>query len=614
VNARQSRLGIDFGTSNTVAVLTYPDGRISPLLFDGSPTLPSAVCLVDGSTLLVGRDAEHAARAHPERFEPNPKRRIDEQTVLLGEIELPVTNLISAVLGRVLREAERVAGGPITSVSLTHPAAWGHTRRGLLATAAQQAGAGSIQLVPEPVAAGHTFLATVGGSLPIGGSLVVYDLGAGTFDASVVRRTASGFDVLAVEGLAQTGGLDLDATIVGYLGAVFSARDPQLWARLNRPATTADRRANRLLWEDVRTAKEILSRTESTSIHVPLADEDAPLRRTQFEELARPLIDSTVTATRAAIGSARLGPADIFGIFLVGGASRIPMIATALQQAMGRPPVAVEQPELVVAQGSLLQPSTAAARRPGTAPGPVPGPAAAPQAAGPPSGYGTPLPVSSAPISSGPMSGAPMSGAPMSGAPMSGVPISGGPTSGAPMAGQHLPAGPVPPGSAPRRLPVGPPPPARSSPPAWLPLALIGLVLVVIVGAGVVLWTQLRKDTGNTGGGSSGNGEAAATPSQTAEEVTWATDALAYGTKRDETILYNCPAEGSPSPVWGTDLYTADSSVCTAAVHAGKLTLAEGGAVIIVIREGASSYEGSQRNDISTGSWDSYPASFSFAG
>lgn len=102
-------LGVDFGTSNTVAVARWPDGRARPILVDGSPLLPSAVFADTEGNLLVGRDAVHSARLDPARFEPNPKRRVDDGLVLLGEREFEVIELISAVLARVAR-GRRSAG------------------------------------------------------------------------------------------------------------------------------------------------------------------------------------------------------------------------------------------------------------------------------------------------------------------------------------------------------------------------------------------------------------------------------------------------------------------------------------------------------------------------
>src|SRR5437762_3849586 len=131
-------LGVDFGTSNTVAVLRSSDGRARSLLVDGSPLLPSAVYADPGGSLLVGRDAIHSARLDPARFEPNPKRRIDDHSVLLGDRELPVVDLVAAVLVRIAEEARRTTGGAVPDpVTMTCPAGWGPTRRGLLCAAAR---------------------------------------------------------------------------------------------------------------------------------------------------------------------------------------------------------------------------------------------------------------------------------------------------------------------------------------------------------------------------------------------------------------------------------------------------------------------------------------------
>jgi hypothetical protein len=351
-------LGIDFGTSNTVAVVRWPDGRVRPLLFDGAPLLPSAVYLDDSGALVAGREALHAARARPEAFEPNPKRRIDEGMVLLGEREVPVPDLIAAVLRRVAEEANRVLGGP-PRVVLTHPAAWGARRCGLLLDAADRAGLTTPTLVEEPVAAGSYFVHVQGARVPVGSLAVIYDLGAGTFDASVLRRTDTGFDVLACEGLPDAGGLDIDAALIAYLGAVYAARHGPLWQRLERPATTPDRRARRLLWDDVRNAKESLSRTSATVILIPLLDEDAPLGREQLEHLARPILDRTVAATANSLREAGVRPEDVACLFLVGGGSRVPLAASLLHTAFRVAPTVIEQPEMVVAEGSLYaQPST----------------------------------------------------------------------------------------------------------------------------------------------------------------------------------------------------------------------------------------------------------------
>ena len=117
------RLGVDFGTSTTIAMLRRPDGRVQPLLFDGSPLLSSAVLLGPDGRLHTGRDAAHLARSAPERLEPNPKRRIDESTVLLGNTEVPTREMLASVLRAVavgVAEVTRTPPPVVLTLSLIH--------------------------------------------------------------------------------------------------------------------------------------------------------------------------------------------------------------------------------------------------------------------------------------------------------------------------------------------------------------------------------------------------------------------------------------------------------------------------------------------------------------
>lgn len=362
---KRHALGVDFGTSNTVAVARWPDGRARPILIDGSPLLPSAVYAEPDGQLIVGRDAVHSARIDPARFEPNPKRRIDDGRVLLGDRELPVVDLVAAVLARVAEEWHRTVGAAPTDVTLTCPATWGAARRSMLAEAAARAGLGDARLVAEPVAAATYFAEVLGRDVPIGSVVVVHDFGAGTFDASVVARTGDGFEVLAVDGRDDIGGLDVDAAIVEHL----QGDDPQ-WRRLIEPETVADRRAQRQLWDDVRIAKERLSRTQSADLVVPLLNTEIHLTRDELEKLARPVLDQTVQVTRSLLRWADLPEGRLAGVFLVGGASRIPLLATLLHRELGAAPVVIEQPELVVAEGSILADAALLASGP-AAPGPT---------------------------------------------------------------------------------------------------------------------------------------------------------------------------------------------------------------------------------------------------
>jgi molecular chaperone DnaK len=448
-------LGIDFGTSNTVAVVRAADGRTRALLVDGSPLIPSAVFAERDGGLVVGRDAVYSARLDPGRFEPNPKRRIDEGTVLLGEREVPVVEMVAAVLGRVAEEYARTVGPVGPEVTLTCPAVWGAARREVLAEAARKAGLGEVRLVVEPVAAATYFAQVLEKDVAVGSVVVVHDFGAGTFDASVVARTSSGFEVLAVDGRDDLGGIDVDAAVIEHLAQTYGQRMPQVWARLTGPSTIEEMRAKRQLWDDVRAAKERLSRHPTADLLIPLADVEAHLTRPELEVLAEPILAQAVRVTESLLRWANLAEGRIAGVFLVGGSSRIPLMATQLFRALGEPPVAIEQPELVVAEGSILAGALTVGVQAPAAPGPATGqlpriPADAWGSAGPPS-VGRPGEIPPVPVSPAPAAG----GMPPAGgsAPAAGGPA---PVSPAPWVGRVRVPGAQPPGRGARSAPARP--------------------------------------------------------------------------------------------------------------------------------------------------------------
>lgn len=342
-------LSVDLGTSNTVAVLAAHGRPPRVVEVDGSATMPSAVYCEEDGTLVVGRDAERRARLDPARFEPNPKRRVDDGVLLLGDNVVPVTDALAAVLRRVLDETNRQLGGEVLDeVRLTHPAQWGPTRRNVLLSAARLAGVtGEIVLVPEPVAAASHYA-----SLSVGQALAVYDLGAGTFDVAIVGATQSGFTVLAEDGLQDLGGLDVDQALLEHVGRQVSHRDPAAWQRLLRPESTADRRARRTLQEDVRAAKESLSRHAHTEVPMPEPFEDVLVNRSDLEALVRPSMMRSVELLESTIRSTGMAPNQLAGIYLVGGASRIPLVATMIAEQVRIVPTSLDQPETSVALGA----------------------------------------------------------------------------------------------------------------------------------------------------------------------------------------------------------------------------------------------------------------------
>ncbi|SDD06468.1 Hsp70 family protein [Glycomyces harbinensis] len=399
-NPRPAAISIDFGTSHTVATIRRADGRVHQQLFDGSPQLPSAVFMDDEGGPVVGADAVHSGRRKPDRYEPNPKRRIDDASILLGETDIPVTSVIAAVLSRVARECAHTLGtlGPVT---VTVPAAWGPTRRHVVADAATAAGLGDVDLVAEPVAAASYFVETLAIDIPPGSGVVVYDLGGGTFDATVLRRATTGFDVLAVDGAPDLGGLDFDQALAEHLAATFQPEDER-WARLTAPETPADLRHRTAFMDEVRQAKERLSRSASTELTIPLLDADVHLTRDEVEQVCKPLVERTLRVTQGVIRESGLAKEQVAALFLVGAASRMPLVATLLHRELGIAPAAIEQPELAVSEGGLLAQHTVStpisvpspALPPQTAPPPAATPAAAPV---PATNQTMPLPHNSAP-------------------------------------------------------------------------------------------------------------------------------------------------------------------------------------------------------------------------
>ncbi|WP_433086270.1 Hsp70 family protein [Dactylosporangium sp. CA-052675] len=388
------RFAVDLGTSNTVAVVDRGDGTPRPLLFDGSPLLPSAVFADSSGALLVGRDAERHLMTDAARFEPNPKGRVDEGVILLGDRELPVAELLAAVLRRAATEAAQTGVAVTGSTVLTCPVDWGNTRRSVLLDAAARAGLGRVTLLDEPVSAATYCVRALGGRLAPGRCAVVFDFGGGTLDVTVIQATGAtpALRVLATGGLADLGGTDIDDALVGHVGHLVAAADPQLWHRLAAPRTPAELRDRRTFWSEVRQAKEMLSRAASAPIHVPGSDRATHLTREELDRVAGPLVDRAVDETRRVLERSGVTPALLDAIVLVGGSSRLPLVASRLHARFGLAPVVPEQPELPVAFGALLL-ANGTDRRPS----PPPVPSASPQSAPP-----QPAPPPSAPPQSFP--------------------------------------------------------------------------------------------------------------------------------------------------------------------------------------------------------------------
>ncbi|WP_018682791.1 type VII secretion-associated protein [Actinokineospora enzanensis] len=346
------RAAIDFGTSSTCIAISRDLHDPQVVVVDGNPLLSSAIYAALDGTLFVGQEADRQAALDPSRYEPHPKRRIDESELLLGNTVIPVSAIFRAVLQRATDEARRVTGNSqIDQLVLTHPADWGGFRTQTLRQAATGLSPRVI-LIPEPVAAAVHHAATFPG--PPGRTLAILDLGGGTTDVSVVRTEATGmFTILSTKGNPSFGGADVDQLLLDHLGATVGGKDPEAWRALLEGRDITDRRRRRVLHQDVRSAKETLSRHNYADIPLPSPFPDAHVTRPDLERIITGPIATAADLTLAAISAAGLAPRQLAGVFLVGGSSRIPLVAQVVADRTGIVPVTLDQPETVVARGAL---------------------------------------------------------------------------------------------------------------------------------------------------------------------------------------------------------------------------------------------------------------------
>jgi type VII secretion-associated protein (TIGR03931 family) len=342
------RVAVDFGTSSTCIAVSVRGREAQVVVVDGAPLMSSAVYAAPDGTLFVGQEADRQAAVDPSRYEPHPKRRIDETELLLGADVHKVRDVIRAVLSRAVAEAQRVAGGgSVDQLVLTHPADWGGIRTRVL----RQAGNGlaaRIALVPEPVAAAVFYAASFPGAQgdrPV----AVLDVGGGTVDVSVVQASRP----LATRGDPSFGGADIDQMLLEHIGSLVATTDEAAWRALVEGRDLPDRRRRRVVHQDVRGAKETLSRHTYTDVPMPSPFPDAHVTRDDLERLIAVRVDRAAELTLATIRAAGLAPTDLAGIFLVGGSSRIPLVSQLVHKRCGVVPTSLDQPETVVARGAL---------------------------------------------------------------------------------------------------------------------------------------------------------------------------------------------------------------------------------------------------------------------
>ncbi len=344
---------VDFGSSHTVTVVHVPGYAPRVVTVDGEPWLSSAVFLSRDDTLVVGADALRMGVADPSRLETGPKARLSEREVLLGDTVLPVTTVVRAVLAKAVRAAAAVAGAPVDHLVLTHPANWSTERLGRLLSAASGV-VPSVSTIAEPVGAGVWFATRgevgVDGAdrLPLGAVLGVLDVGGGTVDVSVVRREPTGIVVVGRGAIPDLGGDVFDQRLADHLLAAV----PGLADRLADTSTLVRLRERVAFRQEVRRAKEVLSRHDRVDVRLPGGLPAVTLTRADLERVLYRDLDRITAFTLRAVLHAGVEAHELTALQLVGGSTRIPLLRRLLAEVVPVPIQLDDQPESVVALGA----------------------------------------------------------------------------------------------------------------------------------------------------------------------------------------------------------------------------------------------------------------------
>jgi hypothetical protein len=347
-------LGIDVGTTRTAAATcrigAWPSDTEIVNLGDRSSAVPSVLYVDDDGGVVVGEAAERRATSDPDHIVREFKRRIGDPTPVLvsGHPWAPEELAARLVQWVVDRVAQR-EGGPATHLAVTHPASWGAHKKDLLGAALRRHGLQSTFLAEPQAAALHYAAAE---RVEPGSTIAVYDFGGGTFDAAVVHKDPQDFSLLGrPEGIERLGGIDLDELVFEHvvegLPEAFDGLDESDPAVLS--AVAAVRR-------ECTEAKEALSADTEVSIPVltPVGQGSVRLHRSEFEAMIRPHVEETVGALHRAIASAGVGADQLTAVLLVGGSSRIPLVAQMVSEELGRPVAVDTDPKNAIAKGAAL--------------------------------------------------------------------------------------------------------------------------------------------------------------------------------------------------------------------------------------------------------------------
>ena len=345
-------IGIDLGTTNScVAVMEGGEAVVIPNA-EGNRTTPSVVAFSKTGERMVGQVAKRQAITNPERTISSIKREMGtDHRVTIDDKSYTPQEISAMILQKLKADAEAYLGSPVTEAVITVPAYFTDSQRQATKDAGKIAGLDVKRIINEPTAAALAY----GVDKEQSQKIMVYDLGGGTFDVSILEIDDGVIEVLATAGNNRLGGDDFDQCVMTYLVSEFK--------RTDGIDLSGDKVAMQRLKEAAEKAKIELSGVTTSNINLPYITADATgpkhldvtLTRAKFNELTGHLVDATMGPVRQAMSDAGLKPSDLAKVLMVGGSSRIPAVVEAVKNFTGSDPFKGINPDECVAMGAALQ-------------------------------------------------------------------------------------------------------------------------------------------------------------------------------------------------------------------------------------------------------------------
>ena len=345
-------IGIDLGTTNScVAVMEGGETTVITNA-EGARTTPSVVAFTKEGERLVGQVAKRQAITNPDRTIISIKRDMgSDRKVAIDDKQYTPQEISAMILQKLKADAESYLGETVTQAVITVPAYFSDAQRQATKDAGKIAGLEVLRIINEPTAAALAY----GLDKDKSENIMVYDLGGGTFDVSILEIDDGVFEVKATNGNNHLGGDDFDQRLIDYMAEEFKKE--------NGIDLRSDKMAAQRLKEAAEKAKIELSSAMSSNVNLPFISADATgpkhldmtISRAKFDELTADLVSATIEPTRKALADSGLSINDISKVILVGGSSRIPAVQEAVKKVMGKEPHKGVNPDECVAMGAAIQ-------------------------------------------------------------------------------------------------------------------------------------------------------------------------------------------------------------------------------------------------------------------